>query len=245
MKIDVIVSADHIKEFLLKDKVIVIIDVLRATSVITTALYNGAKAVIPVLTVEEAFEKKKELLSLGKEVILGGERQALKIEGFDFTNSPLEYKSEEVKDKSIIFSTTNGTRALNSCSGGEVVLIASLLNGQAIAKELIRLNKDIVIVNSGTNGEFSMDDFICGGYIISEVVKEITCELTDISKVAKDFYENNKNLRIALKEAKHYEVLKALSLEEDIEYCLNQNIYDIVLKYENGIIKKYKINKLE
>ena len=96
MKIDVIVSADHIKESLLKDKVIVIIDVLRATSVITTALYNGAKEVIPVLTVEEAFEKKKELLSLGKEVILGGERQALKIEGFDFTNSPLEYKSEEL-----------------------------------------------------------------------------------------------------------------------------------------------------
>lgn len=245
MKIDVIISADYIKESLLENKVVVVIDVLRATSVITTALCNGAEEVIPVLTVEEAFEKKKELLSLGKEVILGGERQALKIEGFDFTNSPLEYKAEKVKNKSIVLSTTNGTRALNSCNSGEVVLIASFLNGKAIAKELVRLNKDIVIVNSGTNGEFSMDDFICGGYIISEVVKEVTCDLSDISKVSKSFYESNKNLRNVLKDAKHYEVLKALSLEEDIEHCLSQNIYNIILKYENGIIKKCKINKLE
>lgn len=238
MKIDVIVSADYIDEEMLENKVVVVIDVLRATSVITTALANGARKVIPKLTIEEAFEEKQRLLSLGEVAVLGGERQAVKIEGFDFTNSPLEYGVDAIDGKTIILSTTNGTRALNACSRGDLVLIASLLNAKAVALELVRLNKDIVIVNSGTNGEFSMDDFICGGYIISEVIKEVTCELSDISKVAVNFYENNSNLKESLVQAKHYGVLKALSLEADIDYCLSKDTHNIVLQYENGEVIK-------
>ncbi len=99
MKIDVIISADYIDSEALKGKIAVVIDMLRATSVITTALYNGAKKVIPVVSVEEAFEKAKELKSLGEEVLLGGERKALKIDGFDFSNSPLEYKKRNSRRK--------------------------------------------------------------------------------------------------------------------------------------------------
>ena len=113
MKLDVIISADNIKEEYLEDKIVVVIDMLRATSVIITALANKAKEVFPILTVEEAFNKKEEFLRVEKEVLLGGERKALKIEGFDFSNSPLEYTSEKVKGKTIILSTTNGTRAIN------------------------------------------------------------------------------------------------------------------------------------
>lgn len=238
MKVDVVVSADYVDEELLAHKVVVVIDVLRATSVITTALANGARRVIPKLTVEEAFEERARLFSLGEVSVLGGERQAMKIDGFDFTNSPLEYGADAIKNKSIILSTTNGTRALNACSKGDVVLIASLLNVKAVVRELVKLNKDIIIVNSGTNGEFSMDDFICGGYIISEVTKKVTCELTDVSIVARNFYENNSDLKESLVEAKHYGVLKSLGLEADIEYCLSKDIYDIVLKYENGEVVK-------
>ena len=103
MKIDVIISADHISDDLVKDKVVVVIDVLRATSVIVTALNNGCKEVIPVLTVEEAFKLKNKY----KECVLGGERRAVKIEGFDLSNSPLEYTEKVVKDKTLILSTTN------------------------------------------------------------------------------------------------------------------------------------------
>ena len=113
MNIDVIISADHIKEEYLDDKIVVVIDMLRATSVITTALANGAKEVVPMLTVEEAFNKKKELSEKGLDALLGGERRAIKIEGFDFTNSPLEYTRDQIEGKSIILSTTNGTRAIN------------------------------------------------------------------------------------------------------------------------------------
>ena len=157
MKIDVIISADYIDSEALKGKIAVVIDMLRATSVITTALYNGAKKVIPVVSVEEAFEKANELKSLGEEVLLGGERKALKIDGFDFSNSPLEYKREIVEGKNVIMSTTNGTRALNLCNKADKVIVASVLNGQAVAKYLENEEKEIVFVNSGTNGEFSSD----------------------------------------------------------------------------------------
>ena len=113
MKVDITISADHIKEEYLENKMVVVIDMLRATSVITTALANGAKKIIPILTVEEAFKVKEELEGSNIDSLLGGERRALKIDGFDFTNSPLEYTSDKVKDKSIILSTTNGTRAIN------------------------------------------------------------------------------------------------------------------------------------
>lgn len=115
MKIDLIISADYIEENKIKDKIVVVIDMLRATSVITTALKNGAKCVIPILTVDGAFDKAKKLRDCGENVVLGGERRALKIEGFDFSNSPLEYAQNKVLNKTVILSTTNGTRALNLC----------------------------------------------------------------------------------------------------------------------------------
>ncbi|MGL5616084.1 MAG: 2-phosphosulfolactate phosphatase [Sarcina sp.] len=233
MKIDVVISADYIKKEDLKGKAVIVIDVLRATSVITTAIANGATKVIPKLTVEEAFEEKEKLIALGEKVLLGGERQALKIEGFDCTNSPLEYKKEVVNGKVVLLSTTNGTRALTLASKGEVVLVASLLNAKAVAEKLVQFGKDIVIINSGTNGEFSMDDFICGGYIIDLVTENVTCDLTDISKMAKNFYCTSIDIRETLKDAKHYGVLKSLGLERDLEYCLTKDIYDYVPEYKN------------
>ena len=97
MKIDIIISADYIRKDIIENKVVVVIDMLRATSVITTALMNGCKKVIPTLTIEEALKLKA---SIGeKECILGGERKALKIDGFDLSNSPLEYTKEVVEGK--------------------------------------------------------------------------------------------------------------------------------------------------
>lgn len=237
MKIDVIISADYIDSEALKGKIAVVIDMLRATSVITTALYNGAKKVIPVVSVEEAFEKAKELKSLGEEVLLGGERKALKIDGFDFSNSPLEYKREIVEGKNIIMSTTNGTRALNLCSKADKVIVASVLNGQAVAKYLENEEKEIVFVNSGTNGEFSSDDFMCAGYIISEICKNKEAELTDIAKTAKYVYESSEGIEEFIKDAKHYNILKNLGLEEDLKYCSTKNLIDLVFEFKNGEIK--------
>lgn len=237
MKIDVIISANHIDEEALKGKIAVVIDMLRATSVITTALANGAKKVIPVVSVEKAFEIAEYIKASGEEVLLGGERNALKIEGFDFSNSPLEFKKDIVEGKNVIMTTTNGTRALNFCAKADKVMVASMLNGQAIAKYLKDEDKEIVFVNSGTNGEFSSDDFICAGYMISELTKLCNTELTDIAKTAKYIYENNEDITSFIKDAKHYGILKDLGLEDDLKYCATKNFTDLVFEFKNGEIK--------
>ncbi len=237
MKVDLIISADYIEKSKIKDKVVVVIDMLRATTVITTALKNGAKCVIPILTVEETFEKAKELKNLGEEVVLGGERKALRIEGFDFSNSPLEYTKEKISDKTVILSTTNGTRALNLCRESDVILIGSMINGRAVAKKLKELNKDVVFINAGTNGEFSMDDFICAGYMIHNLLDEKSCDISDIAKTARYIYENNKDITSFIKNARHFDVLTSLGLQEDLAYCSSKDLIDIVPIFKDGKIE--------
>ncbi|WP_035292741.1 2-phosphosulfolactate phosphatase family protein [Clostridium sp. KNHs214] len=233
MKIDVIISANDIKEEKIKGKTVVVIDMLRATSVITTALNNGCKKVIPVLTVEEA----KKIAKNSKEpCILGGERNAVKIDGFDFSNSPLDYKKDVAKDKVLVMTTSNGTRAINACIHANNILIGAMLNAKAVAKRVLEINNDLVIVNSGTAGEFSMDDFICGGYIIQCIRDCVEVEMTDIAKTAHYIYQRNNNVIDFIKEAKHYNRLKELGLQEDLKYCCSKDIIGMVPEYGKGYI---------
>lgn len=233
MKIDIITTCDHVTPELVKNKTVIVIDVLRATSVIISALKNGAKSVVPVTSVEEALETKKKL----ENVILGGERKAQKIEGFDLSNSPEDYGSTAVHDKNVIITTTNGTKAISRSSAASKVYIGALLNAKAVSVKAYEEKQDIVIVNSGTNGSFSMDDFIASGAVIEELLKLDTFELTDVSKTALMIYRNHPDFKSYVREAKHYQVLMDLGLERDINFCLQKDLYDIVPEYKNGIIK--------
>jgi 2-phosphosulfolactate phosphatase len=232
MKVDIIISAEHITESKIENKIVVVIDMFRATSVIVTALSNGCKEVIPYLTVEETLEHAKKLNR--KDYILGGERRAIKIEGFDLSNSPLEYTETIIKDKAVLMTTTNGTKTLTKSTSAKRILIAAMINAKAVAKRLIEINEDVVIINAGTNGNFSMDDYICSGYIINEMLTEQkNLELTDIAKTANMIYEKNPDIISYVKEATHYSVMKSLKLDNDIEYCTKKNIIDIVPEYKN------------
>lgn len=233
MNIDIIISADDIKEEKILNKSVVVIDMLRATSVIVTAVKNGVKKVIPVLTIEEALN----IASHDRErYILGGERKALKIDGFDCSNSPLEYKKELVKDKILVMTTSNGTRAIKGSIKAKNILIGAVINAQAVAEKLIGLKNDVVLVNAGTYGQFSMDDFICSGYIIDCILRMCDAELTDIAKTAHYIYNQNKDIKSFIKYAAHYNRLKSLNLMDDLEYCSKKDIIDIVPEYKNGDI---------
>ena len=235
MKIDIIISADDINESKIEDKIIVVIDMFRATSVIVTALSNGCREVIPYLTIEEAVEHAHKLRR--EEYILGGERKAVKIEGFDLSNSPLEYTRDRVENKTILMTTTNGTRTLTKAIAGKKVLIGAMLNAKAVAERLIEINEDVVIINAGTNGNFSMDDYICSGYIINEMLKkDENLMLTDIAKTANIIYEGHEDILSYVKKASHYSVMKSLNLEEDIAYCIKKGIVKEVPEYFNGKI---------
>lgn len=173
MKINLIPSVEYINEKEIEGKIAVVIDVLRATSVITTALYNGASEVVTTVEIEEALNYRD------KNSILGGERKALKIDGFDLSNSPCEYRKEIVAGKRVILTTTNGTRTINKSIKAESILIGCMLNGKAIAKKIVECNRDTCIVCAGTKGRFSLDDFICAGKILNDIVECINVELDD------------------------------------------------------------------
>lgn len=236
MKIDVIISADDIKEAKLQGKSVVVIDVLRATSVIVTAISNGCRAVIPTVDVESAIGIAKKDRNM---YLLGGERRALKIDGFDFSNSPLEYKASIVKGKTVVMTTTNGTRAIKGSTTAKNIIIGAMINAKAVSHRLQEIGNDVVIVNAGTYGQFSIDDFICTGYIISKLKGngKVSLELTDIATTALYIYEQNKDITSFIKYANHYNVIKELGLYEDLKYCCSKDIVDVVPEYRDGIIK--------
>ncbi len=234
MKVDIIISAADIKEKKVKDKTVVVIDMLRATSVITTAIANGCEEVIPLLTIEEAMELVREQR---EKYILGGERKALRIEGFDCSNSPLEYTHEMVSGKTIVLTTTNGTRAIKGSEGARNILIGAIINGEAVARSAAELNNDVVIVNAGTYDEFSIDDFICSGYIIDCLKGHTEVELSDIAKTAHYIYKNNEDLFSFIKYASHYKRIEELGLKDDLEYCCRKSIIELVPEYKEGKIR--------
>jgi len=233
MKIDMIICGDYVTTEAVRNATVIVVDVLRATSVIITALNNGAKSVVPVTSVEEALSTKKKLES----VVLGGERRAQKIEGFDLSNSPLEYKREVIHDRNVVITTTNGTKAISKSSAANKIYIGALLNAKAVSSKAIKNERDIIIVNAGTNGVFSMDDFITGGAIIDELLSEQEYELTDIAKTALVIYRGHRDIKSYVKGAAHYKILVDLGLEEDIDYCLQKDLFNIVPEYKDGIIK--------
>ncbi|KYH34346.1 putative 2-phosphosulfolactate phosphatase [Clostridium tepidiprofundi DSM 19306] len=235
MNIDLIVSADVIDKKKIKGKSVVVIDMLRATSVIVTAIKNGCREVIPVLTIDEALSLAQKY----KDIILGGERNAVKIKGFHCSNSPLEYKEDVVKGKRLVITTSNGTRAIRGASDGDNIFIGSMLNGKAVAHRLKEVGQDVVIINAGTNGEFSIDDFICSGYIISCLKEclEGNIELTDIASTAYHIYSSHTDIISFIKYAKHYKTITDLGLKEDLEYCCSKDVTDVVPEYIDGIIK--------
>ncbi|WP_462424540.1 2-phosphosulfolactate phosphatase [Fusobacterium ulcerans] len=236
MKIDIILTAADIQPEKTKDKIVVIIDVLRATSVMITALANGAKAVYPYKDIESVLENSKK----SKSFVLGGERKGLKIEGFDFGNSPLEYTKEAVSGKDMFMTTSNGTRAIeNSANGSKKLFIAAFLNVESVAKKILEENDDTVIICSGTDNNFSLDDALCAGEIIRRVKeKNRDIQLTDISLAMKRLAETSLGIEETLEGSKHFEYLKTIGFYGDMNHCFTMDMFDIVPEYKNGVITK-------
>lgn len=239
MKVIVYPTRNYIEERDIKDKVAVVIDVLRATSTIITALYNGCKEVIPTDEIEEAVRLSKNYEK--GSFILGGERNAEKIEGFHLSNSPYEYSREQVENKTVLITTTNGTRAITKAAYAKEVVLASFINITAVCDYIQALGQDIVIVCAGTEGKFSADDVLAAGALIYGLHKKnIPLELDDLGLTAKFMYEHSRdNLHGVLSQTTHYSRLKKLGLERDLEDCLKLDTASIVPIYSDGIVRAW------
>lgn len=147
----------------LAGRTVVVIDVLRATSTLVEALANGARSVFPAQTTDDAVRLAQ---ALGREdVLLCGERRGLKIPGFDLGNSPLEFTADRVAGKVLVMATTNGTPALTACVGAKQVLVASLLNLDAVVRELAAAGEDVEILCAGRERRFALEDALCAGML--------------------------------------------------------------------------------
>jgi 2-phosphosulfolactate phosphatase len=221
MHIEIIPSADHCNPQAIRGKTVVMIDVLRATSVIVTALDNGAESVIPVVTVEEAFELKKA----NPRLLLSGERNAMAVEGFDTGNSPLEFTPDVVCGRTVVLTTSNGTRAFWAAALADELLVGSFLNRKAMVDALIPEKKDVVLLCAGTNGEFSMDDALCAGGIVAGIEEETEVTTNDFTLAMSELYRENCNrMHQFLGKTNHYNVLMQKGFEKDLTYCLRLDV---------------------
>lgn len=232
MKVDIIFTADEVSQEKTKGKICVVIDVLRATSVMITALHNGAEKIFPFKDIKTIQERCENL----KNIIKCGERNALKIDGFDLGNSPLEFTKEKVFGKDIYMSTTNGTKAVENSLSAEKIIICSFLNIKSVSEKLLEYKKDVVIVCAGTNGKFSLDDTLCAGLIIKEMQKHTEIQMNDVLLAAVRISESHENIKDILKGSTHYERLLSLGFEKDMEHIFSLNKYSIVPEYKNGYI---------
>lgn len=211
-------------------EIIVVIDVLRATSAICSAFNNGVASIIPVATIEEAKAYKE------KGFLVGAERKGKIVAGFDFGNSPFSYMNENLKGKDIVLSTTNGTKAIDLAKGAETVVIGALTNLDALCYWLEKQNKNILCLCSGWENKFNLEDTICAGAISEFLIN--TGKFTsdeDSSIAAKYLYLSAKDNYLGyLKSSSHRRRLKHLNLNEDIKYCLTPNTSKVIPIYKDG-----------
>lgn len=228
--IEVCLSPELIHQHDLTGKVVVVVDIFRATSCIVTGLANGVQIVKPVSEVEEAFEFQKE------GYLAAGERGGQKLEGFDLGNSPFDYLEDHVKGNKVVISTTNGTQAILKSKQADEIVIGAFLNMQAIITYLLQVSKSVVIHCAGWKGNPNLEDTLFAGAVIDECAEEMQLA-GDAAILAHQLYiGNHENLVGIAKQSSHAERLAGFGVEKDLEFCMKEDEYPILPRFLNGFI---------
>lgn len=237
MKINVLFSPLQADELYFTGKTTVVIDVLRATTTIVTALSNGAKEVIPVSSVEFAMKVSGNFF--GGQTLLSGERNTKKIEGFNLGNSPLEYTKEAIQGKSIVLFTTNGSKAIVKAKFSENLVMCAFTNLGSIAKYCVELDKDLEIVCAGKTGGFCMEDSLCAGRLISEILNfKKNLILTDSAKASITLNEiYGQDIAKTLTESEHGQLLIENGFRDDIQYCSRISVSEVIPHFSGGSVR--------
>ena len=217
--------------------IVVIIDVLRATSTIATALYNGAKDIIPVDSVAECIRLGKQI-----EGITAGERDGLIAEGLAHGNSPFEYPAEFIGGKTLVLTTTNGTKILHMAldKGAKEVITGTFPNISAVCDYLVAMNMPVILGCAAWKDRINIEDTLFAGAVISRIKDHfhINCDSSQLAETMyqdakEDLFEFMKN-----KNASHYNRLSRLGLEKDIRYCLTDDVANVLCLYKEGKLIK-------
>jgi 2-phosphosulfolactate phosphatase len=234
--IDVFASASAITDEDVRNKIVVVIDVLRASSTIITALKNGAKEVIAVEDMAAAGKIAQNLDS--SRYLLCGEKDGIMIEGYHLGNSPFEYQEEIIKGKTLILSTTNGTKAITKSMYAKKIIVAGFINADAVVEELKKHNGEIALVCAGWKTRISLEDQLCAGYIIRKLMQDVLPDnARDGARMAfvlSEKYENQISEIVHL--SNHAMRLIELGFETDIAYCSQLNTTTVIPVLKEGTL---------
>jgi 2-phosphosulfolactate phosphatase len=241
IKVRVYFSPQHIDELVLRDKTVVVIDVLRASTTITYAMAAGAREIIPVGSVDQAMKIVGNLFSTL--TILCGERGGKRIEGFKLGNSPAEYTPEAVEGKSLILTTTNGAVALTRSKYARHCFISSFVNLSASVRALSELpdieETGLIIICSGREDDFSLEDATCAGLLVAALSTHKELELTDSARtvlsIAKEY---GNDILSTLQQSDHGKYLTSIGFADDIVTASTIDALPLVPILEQNAIKK-------
>ncbi|MEP2027009.1 MAG: 2-phosphosulfolactate phosphatase [Reichenbachiella sp.] len=220
--IDVCLSPELIGLYDLEGKIVVVVDILRATSVMVTAMAHGAKEIIPVATLDEA----KSYLDQG--FLCAAERGGAQVDGFPLDNSPFSYMNENIVGQPIVITTTNGTLAITKSTKADQVLVGAFINIQAVADYITKQNKDVIVHCAGWKGKTNMEDTLFAGALVELLsgTHDLACDTAHLSL---NYYQSVKdNLFETVKNSAHAKRLNKLHVIKDIEFCVKQSTYDVV-----------------
>ena len=210
------------------DKIVVVVDILRATSSMTTAFAHGVRCILPVANVEECLALQR------KGYLVGGERDGQKVAGFDFGNSPFDYQQDRLRGQSVAMTTTNGTLTIERCKKAHQLIVGSFLNLTAVADYLGQQHEDVLIVCAGWKGHFNLEDTLFAGALAKQL-SEIFSASGDATLGAQLLYRcAQPDLASFLAQSSHVQRLQKLGAQEDVDYCLQFDHYKVVPRLKSG-----------
>ena len=241
MRLDVYFTPNEVKPADTVGRLVAIVDVLRASTTVATALGNGAKTVIPLLGADDVITRSKEFSRSG--VKLAGEQKMLPIAGFDLGNSPQAFTPEAVEGKTILITTTNGTRALLGVQGARDIVIASYVNFTAVLammKVAASSNTDIAIVCAGEEGLFTLEDAACAGRYVRAIPKRADSVVVNDAASASVLIERKygDNIAKVFKESSHGQALESAGFGDDLAAAAEVDAYPVVPIYQDRQITK-------
>ena len=216
-----------------RKSVVVVVDVLRATSAICTALELGVESIMPVSTIEDALDYKDN-----DNYIIAAERNGKIVRGFDLGNSPTEYYNYYLKGKKMVLTTTNGTKAINIAKKDHFVVTGSFLNLKALTSFLVEMDKGIIILCAGWKNDYCLEDTLFAGALTKELIKNNKfCSYNDSTASSLMLYQKAKdNLFDFLKDSQHRKRLAHLGIENDIRYCLELNKSEVIPILKDNVL---------
>lgn len=243
MIIDVVLFPQNLVEYDIRQRLVVVVDIFRATSTIITAIKNGAQEVVPFIKTEQVGEAAQNYPA--DRVLKCGERKGYKFSGFDLGNSPAEYSREAIHNKILLFSSTNGSRVFFKVRSAREIVVGGFVNINNVVERIAERKEDVVIACAGHYGQISLEDTVCAGMILAKLKeREEIAEISDeagTSIILYQYYMDD--FHSLVRDSSHGRYLSSIGKQDDMEYCLTVNKIDCLPVYNKKSIVKNAAEK--